>query len=77
MNNANQNCSGCDGIWWWATLVVAVIAVPTLGLIVVSIFNAEGMMQIALFMITCWLCTYLGMRLMQNPKMAEKFTFKK
>ena len=75
MNDANGNC--CTGIWWWTTLIVAVVAVPTLGLIVASLFRVEGMMQVALFMVTCWVSTYLGMKLMQNPKMSGKFTFKK
>jgi hypothetical protein len=77
MNDQNGSCSGCTGIWWWATLVVAVIAVPTLGLIVAALLHAEGMMQIAVFMITCWVSTYFGMKLMQHPKMSEKFTLKK
>jgi len=59
-------------IWWWAKLLVAVLAVPAIGFIVVSMFSVEGMMQIAIFMATCWVCVYLGMRLMQNPKIAEK-----
>ena len=77
MNNTNGSCSGCTGIWWWATLLMAVIAVPTLGVIVVSLSGAQGMMQIAVFMLTCWVSTYLGMRLMQNPKMSEKIGPKK
>jgi hypothetical protein len=72
MYNNNENCSGCTGIWWWATLVITVVAVPTLGLAVANFFHAQGMMQIAIFMLTCWVSTYLGMKLMQNPKMSEK-----
>jgi hypothetical protein len=77
MNNQNGNCSGCTGIWWWATLVVTVVAVPSLSFILIALLHAQGMMQIAIFMLTCWVCTYLGMRLMSNPKMSENFTFKK
>lgn len=73
----NSQNSGCSGIWWWATLVVAVIAIPALGLVIAAAFQAEGMVQIALFMVTCWLCTFLGMKLMQSPKMSERFNTKK
>ncbi len=78
MNQNDSSCStGCTGIMWWATLVVAVIAVPTFAFTVTKILGVTGMMEIAVFMITCWVCTYLGMVLMKNPKVSEKFTFKK
>jgi hypothetical protein len=78
MNENNPNCRiGCDGLMWWMTLLVAVIAVPSFAFIVVKTLHVQGMTEIALFMITCWVSTYLGMRLMQNPKVADKLTLKK
>ena len=69
----NKPCgTGCQGINWWATLVVAVLAVPSFGIIASSIIPVKGFEGVAVFIIACWLCTYLGMRLMHNPKMHEK-----
>lgn len=72
MNNGNENCSGCAGIWWWMTLVVAVLAVPSFGIIVARLIPMPGVGELIVFVLACWFCTYLGMRLMKNPKMMEK-----
>ena len=74
-----KNCcsSSSEGVMWWATLVVAVLAVPSLAVIVVVMTGSRGFMSVAVFMIACWLCTWLGMRLMKNPKMSEKIDFTK
>jgi len=71
MNN-DKNCSGCTGMAWWATLVIAVLAVPCFGLVVAKVVPVSGIAQIIVFVLACWLCTYLGMRLMSNPKMHDK-----
>ncbi|MDE3060934.1 MAG: hypothetical protein KGJ06_07975 [Pseudomonadota bacterium] len=68
----SQGCSGCQGINWWATLVVAVIAVPSFGAVVVALSGVKGFASLAVFVLACWLCTYLGMKLMHNPKMSQK-----
>lgn len=62
---------GCTGIWWWATLLVAVLAVPSFGVAVASAVPIEGIGTVLVFILACWLCTYLGMKLMDNPKMNE------
>jgi hypothetical protein len=68
-----KECStGCTGIMWWATLVVAVLAVPSFGVVVASVVPIRGAGEVVVFILACWLCTYLGMRLMSNPKMHEK-----
>ena len=64
-----KHCS--TGIMWWATLVVAVLAVPSFGFIVSHVMPIRGIGELVVFIIACWFCTYLGMRLMQNPKMSE------
>ena len=66
-----RNCSQM-GLFWWTTLAVAVIAVPSFGLVVSYIFPFRGTGSLVIFVLACWLCTYLGMRLMSNPKMSEK-----
>ena len=71
--DSKSSCStGCDGIYYWATLVVAVLAVPGFAIIVLSFIHATGIVQVVLFVLACWLCTYLGMRIMRNPKISEK-----
>ena len=76
MDNNSMNSSGTN-LMWWAMLVVAVIAVPSVGFAIVSVSGTQGMMQVAVFMLTCWVCTYLGMKLMQSPSISEKLNTKK
>lgn len=61
-----------DGIWWWATLVIAVLAVPAFGIAVASVVPIRGAGEVVVFILACWLCTYLGMILMRNPRMNER-----
>lgn len=69
--------AGCQGTYWWATLVVAVLAVPSFGVIVSLLSHTKGIFQVLIFMLACWFCTYLGMRLMHNPRMNEKIGHRK
>lgn len=71
------NCCGMAGLAWWATLVIAVLAVPSFGAVIAFMTPLTGIAQLAAFVLACWLCTYLGMRLMSNPKMHEKIGGKK
>jgi hypothetical protein len=69
----NKSCStGCSGIMWWATLLVAVLAVPSIGAIVAFASQLHGVAGIVVFVLACWVSTYLGMKLMQNPKFSQK-----
>lgn len=78
MNNDKKCCSmSCGDMAWWATLVIAVLAVPGFGLVVAKVVPVTGLAQVIVFVLACWLCTYLGMRLMSNPKMHEKIGGKK
>lgn len=72
-NNAKESCKNCSimGILWWTTLTIAVLAVPAFGIAIAYIFPFRGFGGLVIFVLACWLCTYLGMRLMSNPKMAE------
>ncbi len=71
---SGHTCSskGCSGMMWWSTLIVAVIAVPAFGFIVASAIPIKGIGEIAVFMIACWFCTFLGMKLMHMPHMSDK-----
>lgn len=83
MENATENkseasCnSSCMGVFWWTTLAVAVLAVPCFGIVVSYIFPFRGLGGLIVFILACWLCTFLGMRLMSNPKMADKISVQK
>ena len=67
-----KNCSSI-GLMWWTTLVVAVLAIPSLGFIIAKALPLRGFGELLIFILACWFCTYLGMRLMHNPKMSESF----
>lgn len=68
---------GRSTLCWWATLVVAVLAVPSFGIIVALMTGTTGLLQIWIFMLACWFCTYLGMRLMRQPRMTQPFDLHK
>ena len=76
MGDSKMCGSGCGGIMWWATLLVAVLAVPSIAIMVTTIFKVEGFVQILVFILTCWISVFLGMRLMQNPKIKESMSKK-
>lgn len=69
MDNQNDNekkCPvACTDLNWWAMLVVAVLAVPSLGIIIAIMSGTKGFFSVAIFIVTCWISTYLGMRLMK------------
>lgn len=58
--------SGTGSVFWWAKLVIAVLAIPSLGAIIASALPGRGIGQIIIFVIACWVCTYLGMKLMHS-----------
>ncbi len=73
MGDSKMCGSGCSGIFWWMTLLAAVLAVPSIGLVVASIIPSDQeMAQVLVFIVACWLSTFLGMRLMQHPSMKNK-----
>ncbi|HEX5445684.1 MAG TPA: hypothetical protein VFW87_17785 [Pirellulales bacterium] len=53
---------------WWSTFIVAVLAVPTLVCLMARVVPLRGAGQLVAFMLACWLCTYLGMVLMEGPE---------
>lgn len=72
-NNPQGGCpvtSSCSkhltGIVWWTTLIVTVVAVPLVGVMVALAVTKQAFVQILIFMVTCWACTWLGMWLMKK-----------
>jgi hypothetical protein len=73
MNDQTKGkCCDIGSLSWWATLVVAVLAVPSFGVVAAKMVGIQGLGEIIVFVLACWLCTYLGMRLMSNPKMHDR-----
>lgn len=54
------------GGYWWAMLIVAVLAVPAAGLMIALAVGARGFFGVAIIMATCWASTWCGMRLMRD-----------
>lgn len=55
-----------EGVYWWAVLVVAVLAIPSIGFIVAAAAPDKNVTQLVVFVFTCWVCTFLGMKLMKK-----------
>jgi hypothetical protein len=60
---------------WWLMLITAVLAIPSLGYVVVAVAGVHGIMGIPVFMACCWACTYFGMHIVKHPNMHEKIDF--
>jgi cytochrome c oxidase subunit IV len=57
------------GLIWWSKLIVAVLAVPWIGLIIAAVMRTQNSsLQLVAFVLTCWVCTFLGMSLMKNKQ---------
>ena len=63
-----SNTPGSFWAWayWWSFLVVAVLAVPSVGFLIAMVVPEKEIGQLVVFVLTCWTCTYLGMRLMKK-----------
>ena len=76
MDHEHKGCCGANSSWeaisWWTKLVVAVLAVPSFGFIIAAFVPGRGLGQLIVFVLACWLCTYLGMRLMKNQETRDK-----
>ena len=77
MNHTVSDMIPWDTLSWWLVLTTAVIAIPSLGFIMVTVAGIEGLMGLAVFITTCWSCTYLGMFLVAHSSMKEKRDFTK
>lgn len=54
------------GLVWWATLTVAVLAVPSIGLIIALSLGKGELGMMAAFVVTCWVSVWLGMWLVRK-----------
>jgi len=73
MHHDKKSSNTASEIIWWTTLVIAVLAVPSFGVVIAYMSPTSGLMQLLVFVLACWLCTFLGMKLMNDPRMDKKF----
>jgi len=62
---------------WWLMLSTAVLAIPALGFVIVTVTGIKGIMGICVFAVCCWVSTYFGMYLVRHPNMHKKIDFTK
>jgi hypothetical protein len=74
IDNENMRWSN---LAWWLFLITAVLAIPSLGFVIVTVAGVQGMMGICVFMVSCWTATYFGMHIVKHPNMHEKKDFTK
>lgn len=67
-DNESKQGNFFDGLLWWAMLTVAVLAIPSLAFVIVSAISLEGIGGLVVFVLSCWICTFIGMKLMHRPK---------
>lgn len=73
--NASDNKNKPDhfsGLVWWITLIMAVVAVPIVGTSVALAATDSAFLQMVVFVLTCWACTWLGMWLMKKADAHQK-----
>lgn len=55
-----------EAISWWTTLLVAVLAIPAASIIITLSLPISDTAKVISFVLSCWLCTWLGMWLMRK-----------
>ena len=68
----SKSSSPAELMVWWAMLVIAVIAIPTGGAAIAMVLPLGGLAQLVAFVIGCWICTWVGMWLMEHSKKFDK-----
>lgn len=58
-------------VMWWTMLAIGVLAVAAFGLAVSAIVPFGEFGKLLAFILACWLCLYLGMRIMDHPRMSN------
>lgn len=70
-SNDTRKGSSLTGVIWWAYLITAVLAIPSLSFLVTTVLPVSGAVELLIFIVACWMCTYFGMRLMSPPKQKD------
>ena len=67
----SKHCaSSCTGIMWWTMLLVAVLAIPSLAILIsLTVPAGNELVQMGVFVFSCWISTWIGMWLMRKSKL--------
>lgn len=65
-----QASSPLSAVMWWVTLIISVIALPIIGASLALALSENATIQVLVFMMVCWLCTWAGMWLMRKANAA-------
>lgn len=65
--SANANSGN---LMWWMCMLTAVLVVPSIAAVAVFILQPSGTGALAVFVLSCWLCVYAGIKLVKNPKIS-------
>lgn len=66
LKGAEKAPSRLSGLMWWTTLAMAVLATPIIGASMAVATTQSPMGQVAVFIVSCWVSTWLGMWLMRK-----------
>ena len=63
-----KKCSVWSTVYWWAALLVAVLAIPSIAFVAAAVVPGQEIWQIMVFVGACWVSTFIGMELMKMRK---------
>ena len=55
-------------ITWWVLLVTAVLVVPSIAFLFTTMVHVTGGSEVIIFIVSCWICVFLGLQLMKEPR---------
>lgn len=53
---------------WWSVLLIAVLALPVVGVSLALAVQGNEFVQLMVFVLSCWGCTWLGMWLVRKTR---------
>lgn len=56
---------------WWTMLITAVLAIPAIAILVSLSLPISDMGKTITFVVSCWVCTWLGMWLMRRSAQSK------
>lgn len=62
---------------WWLTLLVAVLAIPSFGFIIIMLAGIKGTTGVFVFMVCCWIASYFAMQWILLPHVHKNKDFTK
>lgn len=56
-------------------MVTGVMAIPSLGFIIVTVAGVDGVIGVCVFVVCCWAATYFAIHMFNHPNMHKKRDF--